>query len=83
MSGGIGSLSGAGGADRARPCPTQFVRHLLRDMQPRFRSVGSVFMVMGMPNVGKSSLVNAVRRNAMTTSSGKRRAPRLATVSRT
>lgn len=52
----------------------QIVSGLLTDMKPRFKSVGSIFVVMGMPNVGKSTLVNAVRRHAMPMASGKRSA---------
>ena len=35
--------------------------HIVADHTPRFKTVGSWLMVGGIPNVGKSSVINAFR----------------------
>lgn len=56
-------------ADRA--C-MQVIAAIKQSVSVRFRTGGAMFMIVGMPNVGKSSILNALRRKAMPKDSGKR-----------
>ena len=46
---------------RLRCWCSQLMRQVVDTVKPEFRMVGAVALVAGIPNVGKSTLINAVR----------------------
>ena len=58
--------------DSSPPPPMQLLRAVVGNASSEFKMVGAVALVAGIPNVGKSTLINAMREQHRGTVGGKK-----------